>query len=312
MKPKISFVVVARNDNYCGDFTQRMQLFTDVLSSLCIKHQLKAELVVVEWNPPDDKDRLRKVIRWETHDYFQVRIIEVPYQIHKTFAHSDRVPLYEFIGKNVGIRRAKGNYILATNPDIIFSEELIEWMARNLLEYRTYYRATRYDVDSPIPPFNSLQGVLGYCHSHVVKINTYEDSDKSLGFYFDKLLWKLKHPMYDRPFTNASGDFLLMDRKCWHDLAGYLELIGADSHGRFLIDGMILFTALHRGFREVRLNDPLRIYHMEHERQSGIMPYSNKVEKQYSVLEHGGKDIKRNGDNWGLGTIELPEVIIDG
>ena len=37
-KPYISFVVVARNDNYSGNFLDRMQVFVNVLLTLCGKH----------------------------------------------------------------------------------------------------------------------------------------------------------------------------------------------------------------------------------------------------------------------------------
>lgn len=310
----ISFVVAARNDNYGGDFLQRMQLFTNTLSTLCIRHKLDTELVVVEWNPPQDRERLQTAIKWKPHkDYYKVRITEVPNEIHRQFPHSDRVPLYEFIGKNVGIRRAKGEYILATNPDIIFTDSLIAWLASNSLNFRNYYRATRYDVESPLPEFDSPEELLNYCSENVVQINSYSGSSHNLKqqcFYLlDKILWRLKHPTYDRPFTNASGDFLLMRKTYWHNLKGYLEIVGADSSGRLHIDSMMLFMALHHGLKEVRLNETLRIYHQEHHRQSGIIPYSKKIERTYSSLSKN-KNINLNDETWGLGNIKLNEITI--
>ena len=44
----ISFVVTARNDNYGGDFLHRMQVFVNVLLTLCEKHSLNMELVIVD------------------------------------------------------------------------------------------------------------------------------------------------------------------------------------------------------------------------------------------------------------------------
>ena len=38
------------------------------------------------------------------------------------------------IAKNVGIRRARGRFMLATNIDIIFSNELVDWLASGPLE----------------------------------------------------------------------------------------------------------------------------------------------------------------------------------
>ena len=319
MEIKVSFVVVARNDNYGGNFLQRMQLFTDTLSTLCIKYKLPTELIVVEWNPPQDKERLQNAITWKIdNDYFQVKIIEVPNEIHKQFLHSERVPLYEFIGKNVGIRRAKGAYILATNPDIIFTDSLIEWLSQSIWGIVTagcYYRATRYDVESPLPIFKSMYDLFNYCSSHVVQVNNYSGSSKrntkqQCFYLLDKIIWRVKHPTHDRPFTNAAGDFLLMHRRHWINLRGYPELIGSDSYGRLHIDGMILFAAMYNGLREVRLHDNLRIYHQEHPRKFDIIPYSRELENTYTSLTHGSRSIKLNDDGWGLISANLPEVMI--
>jgi len=314
--PKVSFVVVARNDNYGGDFLERMQLFTDTLSTLCIKYKLPTEIVVVEWNPPQDRERLQSAIKWRVdNDYFQVRIIEVSNEIHKQFLHSERVPLYEFIGKNVGIRRADGTYILATNPDIIFTDALISTLSSRAISSGCYYRATRYDVESPLPIFKSTEELFNYCNEHVVQVNSYSGSTKrnlkqQCFYLLDRIIWRIKHPTHDIPFTNAAGDFLLMHKWHWFDLKGYPELIGADSSGRFHIDSMMLFTAMYNGLREVRLDDTRRIYHQEHQRQGGIMPYSRELETIYTSLMHGSKKICLNDNDWGLGGIELQEIII--
>jgi len=294
----ISFVVVARNDNYGGDFNQRMQIFTDVLSALCIKHQLQAELVVVEWNPPEDRERLQTAIKWDTHSFYQVRIIEVSHKLHQAYAFSDRIPLYEFIGKNVGIKRARGEYIVATNPDIIFSDEIIWWMANYKLKQSTYYRATRYDVESPILEDN----VLEYCKNHIIRINSYTKPS---------ILSLLRHPSYKRPFTNASGDFTLMSKEDWCKLSGYREMIGASSSGWLVIDGILLYSALNDGMKEIRLGEPLRIYHQEHDRKGhGNIPYSVYVDDYYKALKQNKKQLGYNNANWGLGNMELSEITI--
>ena len=59
----------------------------------------------------------------------QVRFIEVPPEVHRRFAHAEALPLYQMIAKNVGIRRARGQFVLATNIDILFSNELARFLA---------------------------------------------------------------------------------------------------------------------------------------------------------------------------------------
>ena len=42
---------------------------------------------------------------------------------------SERLPLFQMIGKNVGIRRSRAPFVLATNVDIIFSDALFSFLA---------------------------------------------------------------------------------------------------------------------------------------------------------------------------------------
>jgi hypothetical protein len=65
-----------------------------------------------------------------------VRFIQVPPEIHRKFRHADHLPLYQMIAKNVGIRRARGRFILVTNIDILFSDELVSFLAKGLLDRR--------------------------------------------------------------------------------------------------------------------------------------------------------------------------------
>ena len=48
----------------------------------------------------------------------------MPSELHARYPHGDALPLYQMIAKNVGIRRARGQFVLATNIDILFSNEL--------------------------------------------------------------------------------------------------------------------------------------------------------------------------------------------
>ena len=70
-------------------------------------------------NPPADKPPLVEALQWPADlGPCVVRVITVPHEIHARMAHSDALPLFQMIAKNVGIRRARGKFVLATNiPD---------------------------------------------------------------------------------------------------------------------------------------------------------------------------------------------------
>ena len=109
MKPYLSVIIAARNDNYGGNFLGRMQTFVDGFLSLASDHFLPAELIIVEWNPPEDRPRLRDVLGWpRSGNTVQVRLLEVPPEIHRRMPYSEKLPMFDCFAKNVGARRAKG------------------------------------------------------------------------------------------------------------------------------------------------------------------------------------------------------------
>src|SRR3954453_8700966 len=121
-RPYLSVVATARNDDHGGNPLYRMQLFVDGLIAQADRFRVPTELVLVEWNPPADRPRLADVLDWpEGAGHCDVRIIEGPHDLHSPLERSDRLPLFQMIGKNVGIRRARGDLVLATNIDILFS-----------------------------------------------------------------------------------------------------------------------------------------------------------------------------------------------
>ena len=51
-------------------------------------------------------------------------------RLHGCYAHAEALPLYQMIAKNVGPLRARGEFLLATNIDILFSDELMAFLGR--------------------------------------------------------------------------------------------------------------------------------------------------------------------------------------
>ncbi len=169
--PHLSFVVVSRNDDHGGALLQRMQVFLDALDYQCRKFGLDAELVLVEWNPPADRQPLRDALRWpEFAGPLTVRIVQVPREIHARYKHGDRLPLYQMIGKNAGIRRARAEFVLATNIDIIFDDATIEYL-RDHLQQGVLLRTDRFDVPSTIPP-GGIDDKLNYWRRNIFQVYT--------------------------------------------------------------------------------------------------------------------------------------------
>src|SRR5262249_11222365 len=84
------------------------------------------------------------------------------------------IPLHQMIAKNVGIRRARGKFVLATNLDIVFSTELMEFLAARQLDANAMYRMDRFDVDNHIPPGANLDELVGFCKTHIIRVLAHE------------------------------------------------------------------------------------------------------------------------------------------
>jgi len=179
-RPYLSVVATARNDDHGGNLLGRMQIFTDAWINQAKRHKLSSELILVEWNPPADREGLAAALRWPVElGPCQVRIIEVPAEIHARYHHASSLALYQMIAKNVGIRRARGEFILATNIDIVFSDELMQFLATRGLEKNRLYRIDRTDVASEAPVNGSLDEQLEYCRNHVIRICAREGTYKT-------------------------------------------------------------------------------------------------------------------------------------
>jgi hypothetical protein len=174
-EPYLSLVVTARNDDHGGNLLGRMQAFVNGWLRQAGAHGLDSELIIVEWNPPPDRPRLADALRWPA-DFGPcvVRIIEVSSELHQRYPHGNVLPLYQMIGKNVGIRRARGRFVLATNIDIIFSSELVAFFAERRLDAGRMYRIDRYDAMGDVPVDASPEEQLAYCRTHLLRVQRRE------------------------------------------------------------------------------------------------------------------------------------------
>jgi hypothetical protein len=336
----ISVVTVSRNDDHGGNITERTQRHIDCLYDQANTFGYPVEYIMVEWNPPADRPPITDAIDFHHEtEYWKPRIITVPREIHATFEHSDKLPLYQMIGKNVGIRRATGDWILATNIDILLSDEMFAFIHSGILQKRQYLRADRLDVPCDVPNGSRL-AMLTYCEQNVIRRNGYHAvHDLTMPFpqrvfyrAYHALKYMTARELFGLPgvHTMASGDFSLLHKDDWTALHGYPEWHVFSPH----IDSIFLYQAWYSGIRQHIVGYP--IYHIEH--SYGMVPGEDKrlfndiAKRGIPVLpmsividiaremrsggaiqdlfwHHGGYWIcKENIDHWGLETEHLPEV----
>lgn len=296
-----------------------MQVSVSTFAALAHLFKLDYELVVVEWNPPPEKERIRELISWPRHAKGRVRFFEVPASVHEKVTCSDQMPFLEYIGKNVAIRRSLGEWVLATTPDVIFNKRLMRFLAKGKLTGGSFYRIDREDVAAPIPLDASWQQRLRICQDNVVRVNSSGDtvSPPPRLTLTNRAISRLQTTI--RPITpggspeqaeaplhtNASGDFFLMSRADWFGLRGYTEL---STHAH--IDSIMCWTAKSAGLKQVILQGPERLYHQEHDRslhahfpETDWAPWHKRF---MDALDYGVPMIA-NDEDWGLVGIDLAE-----
>jgi len=311
----LSIVAASRNDDHGGDPLIRTQIFINNLAKQCDKYKLDAELILVDWNPVSDRPGLSAVLSLpEKTSYLDAKVVTVPTFLHNRLKYSENLNLFQMIAKNVGIRRANGDYILATNIDIIFSDELINFISKKNLNTKNVYRVDRFDIRSGLAINMSLDEALKYAWSNIIRINTrFATSDLKSHMYspqeslqhfrpdsafIDKLpkeltliqeqdTWKIRPENkadISKVFCNGCGDFTLMSKQGWEHIRGYPEFESFSMN----IDSMGLLAAHYAGFTEISLLPPCACFHIEHNLGSGWTPEGanllfKKLEKKQTL-----------------------------
>ncbi len=264
--PELSIVVTSRNDDHGGNLKKRMRLCFNGIFALSARHKLKCELIIVEWNPPADKPKLADVLPWpDAHPYCTVRIIEVPPKLHNRYKHAAGLPLYQMIAKNVGIRRARGRMVLATNIDILFTDAMFAFLASGMARENVMYRADRYDTDGDIPEDVDIDTQLQIAKETTLRIGglggtwnlrtgTYSVVNSTLADPGGTE--STRYPVH----TNASGDFTMMARDNWFELKGHWEVDAYSFH----LDSIVCYAAIYGGMIEECLRSPYWCHHIEH------------------------------------------------
>src|SRR5215467_11217471 len=168
--PYLSVVVTSRNDDHGRDILKRTELFQRGLLEQSRRYQFPIEIVFVEWNPPADRPRLHEVLpKPGENDCLVLRYITVPNQIHRQYRRAPDIDLFQMTAKNVGIRRARGAFILCANVDLLFSDRLFRTLTERSFEADTYYRANRCDVPDDIDPRWDLDQQLAWCEANIIR-----------------------------------------------------------------------------------------------------------------------------------------------
>lgn len=255
-RPRVSAVVVARNDGYFPDYAARIHATVEWNHA-----RLADEVILVEWNPPPDRPLFATGLAAE---FPFLKAYVVAPALHQAYAPPPHLVILDYMAKNVGIRRATGDYICASNIDIFFEPRAA--FIRFMLDPAFVFRTSRVDFHWDGKPMRP--GILR------------GESPDLPGFDG----WR-------SCFFHGSGDFTLAHRDLWYRARGYdesipLQRMHADSRGLLQLGacgGKIVLWGCH--------------YHTFH--ASASTAAGNPT--LGGPIEIGAGIPYTNSENWGLG-----------
>lgn len=333
-RPRLSLVFAVHDPDYAGGLLRRTQTHLDALIASAQRARLDVEIVIVEWNPRPDRAPFRESLRWPAAlGCVRLRFLEVPSALHRALPNADRIPIFEYVAKNAGLRRARGEYLLATNPDLFFSPALVRWLARARLLPDSFYRVDRRDLSADLEPGRTVAEQLRFSRAHVAQVHAYygsyaphrpglwsrlgrRDAGRALRREYERHRRGVPPPMppTDTPqarlllpadglHRNAAGDFFLMHRDRWFELGGHPELY---THAH--VDSILCWIAASSGLAQRILPDACRLYHQPHPRASHAgFPQTDWQPwyERYAEARRSGKALAVGAPRWGLADATL-------
>jgi hypothetical protein len=320
--PYITFVLATRNDNHGGDLLRRIERFIHFLRiSFDNTPSNFYELIVVDWNPPEQSKRISDAINW--NEVKNVKHIVIDSNQHKSIEKSAKLkrPMYDYIARNVGINAARGSFICILNQDIIFSSKLSDYIKNKNLNNNFFYRADRIDINIPIT-FEKLSERFMLSNATAVHRRHKKNDCISLNSNLDfskipfecsiRKRWGLqsivelgkgKNNILSKYYlskqkskglenllaklglhTNASGDFIIASRKAWQIIGGFENTTDFYMH----IDSYCVCRFWASGFKQALFKYPAYIFHCNHElsdhESKELISYSHHREILQEIL----------------------------
>ena len=325
MKPIFSFVAAARNDDYGGNWINRLDTYVKMLAYQAKRTKTPCELVFVEYNPIPGKKLLADELSIPKNPYFESRFIIVPPEFHQTLPGHEKTHICEFIAKNIGAKRARGEWIVINNPDVVHGNDLFDFLAKGELDKNTYYRIARRDTcleyfDPKLAPEEILslmaspKNLVRVLYNQITLYYSYKEwlfnvfiHGRTWGAFkrspfFNR--WKEVKTDDDTIAENAAGDFFMAHKEAWNKVNGYEEAVVLTG----VMDGYMLYTLYCAGYKQRVL--PYGLYHIYHHRKGVVYMASwhdYRTEKK-KMLETK-IPYKINPPNWGNPAQNFKEIL---
>jgi hypothetical protein len=293
---KISAVIVSRNDNYGGHLNER--------ATYCLNSAIDTydEVFYIDWNSPDHS------LLYDIKDNITFKgnlkhIVINPENASILTSHDPEAQkCCEVLSRNIGLRRATGDWLVSTNIDIIAPRRNELEKTINKLDKNSFYTISRRSIDwDKILEFNG--GDYNFKNWKNTRDYLIENSEER---HFEETVM-----MGDNySIINCCGDFQIAHKSLWNEIRGFEEDLIYPGHA----DTNIQKKAVMHGFDLKALYNPA-FFHINHGTGGGgfldfdkFGQKNSKYQDYYRAIIAQEKTI--NLDTWGFSSIEIEYEII--
>jgi hypothetical protein len=286
---KISAIIISRNDNYGGHLNERA---TYAINSAINTYD---EVIYVDWNSPTHS------LLWDIKDNLQLKgnlkhFIIPPDAAKSLTNYNEYAQLCcEVLARNIGIRRATGDYIISTNIDIIHPKrEDIESIINNS-DNNTMFTLSRREV---------TWDIIKEFHGGEIKFQEWNKLRDYIYINSEERVQNEATVSGDNySIINCCGDFQLAPKHIWNEIKGFEEELIYPLYA----DTNVQKKSVKHGFNLKAIFNP-PMFHINHGSKGwggggfaeGINKKANDIHQAVTFQEQ-----TKNPNTWGFSNIEI-------
>ncbi len=284
---KLSAVVITRNDNYGGNLNDRA---TYCLNSLINTFD---EVFLIDWNSPTYP------LLWDIQDNINFKnnlhhIVITP-EIASQLTNNDpqAQKCCEVLARNIGIRRATGDYIVSTNIDVICPrrDQLEKTIQDDFVDNTFYTISRRHLTWEMIEEFHG--GERKYKEWEKLRDNLIQTSEERR--YEETVVEGDNYSI-----INCCGDFQIAPKKLWNDIRGFEE----DLIYVLYSDTNVQKKVVMHGY-DLKATYSPALFHIYHGKGGGGFLDGINKKTNNPVRAVTFQDTTQNLDTWGFSNIEI-------
>jgi len=289
---KLSVCIVSRNDDYGWNLIER--------STHCLNSMISTfdEVWYVDWNSPLEVGSVINEIKPNLNLKGNLHHIVIPPDIASLLTNNDpdAAVCCEVLGRNIGIRRATGDYIVSSNIDIIAPtrKDLDEFIKTS--DINTFYTISRRHIE--LKPLDAWFG---------------KNKNEMIEPIRGALIVNSKERHFDEKVTagddysliNCSGDFQWAHKNIWNTIRGFEE----DLIYVLYSDTNVQKKAVMHGFDLKAVYSPA-LFHIDHgPGGAGFMGGINKRTNDMNRAVNFQHETY-NEEDWGLANTEIEYEVL--